>query len=253
MWPGKLAALAGFRALRHLDLQLVGVDQVVRGHAETRRGHLLDRAAPQIAVRVGLEALFVFSALARVGLAADAVHGDGQRLVRFLADRSERHGARGEALHDFLGGLDFFERNRRVALLQLHQAAQRAQVGALLVDEVGVFLKCLEAVLPHGLLQLADGQRIQQVIFAVDALVITAADRKLGLELGQRTEGVLVFHLRLGRENGESDSLQSAKLCRRSTRRSILCSARWLRKPARPDSSAAWRCPSSRRSSASPS
>ena len=40
---GQLAALAGLGALRHLDLQLVGVDQVVAGDAEAARGHLLDR------------------------------------------------------------------------------------------------------------------------------------------------------------------------------------------------------------------
>ena len=34
---GKLAAFAGFRALRDLDLQFVGVDQIVARDAETRR------------------------------------------------------------------------------------------------------------------------------------------------------------------------------------------------------------------------
>ena len=126
--PGKLAALAGFRALRHLDLQLVGVDQIVRGHAEARRRHLLDRAAPQIAVGVWLEALFVFAAFARIRFAADAVHGDGQRFVRLFADGAERHGAGGKALHDFFRGLDFFERDRLRRFLQLHQAAQRAKI-----------------------------------------------------------------------------------------------------------------------------
>ena len=58
------------------------------------------------------EALFVFAALAGVGLAADAVHGDGQRLVRFLGNGAERHGAGGEALDDLRGRLDFFERHR---------------------------------------------------------------------------------------------------------------------------------------------
>ena len=33
-------------------------------------------------------ALRIFAALAGVALAADAVHRDGQRLVRFLADRA---------------------------------------------------------------------------------------------------------------------------------------------------------------------
>ena len=49
---GKLAAFAGLGALRHLDLQFVGIHEVVRGDAETRGSHLLDGAAPQIAVGV---------------------------------------------------------------------------------------------------------------------------------------------------------------------------------------------------------
>ena len=79
---GQLAALAGLRALGHLDLQLVGVDEVVRGHAEAARGHLLDRRAARVAVRVGREAARVLPALARVRLAAEAVHRDRERLVR---------------------------------------------------------------------------------------------------------------------------------------------------------------------------
>ena len=49
---GQLAALAGLRALRHLDLELVGVRQVVDVHAEAARGDLLDRRAARVAVRV---------------------------------------------------------------------------------------------------------------------------------------------------------------------------------------------------------
>ena len=142
-------------------------------------------------------------------LPADAVHGDGKSLVSFLADGPERHGAGGEALDDFFGGLDFLERNWCVALFQLHQAAQSTEVGALFVDEVGVFLKCLGAFLPHRLLQLADGQGIQQVIFAVHPLVITATDRELSLELGERAEGVVVLQQRFGSENRESNAFEA--------------------------------------------
>src|SRR5260221_12091218 len=74
---GELATLAGFRSLRHFDLQLVRVYQIVCGYAEPRRGHLLDSAAAQIAAGIGLETFFVFSTFAGVGLATDAVHGDG--------------------------------------------------------------------------------------------------------------------------------------------------------------------------------
>ena len=42
---GQLAALAGLRALRHLDLHHVGIDQVLGGRAEPARGDLLDRRA----------------------------------------------------------------------------------------------------------------------------------------------------------------------------------------------------------------
>jgi len=34
---GKLAALAGLGALRHLDLQFVGIERGTRGHTEARR------------------------------------------------------------------------------------------------------------------------------------------------------------------------------------------------------------------------
>ena len=41
----QLAAFAGLRALRHLDLQFLRVDQVLAGDAEAARGDLLDRAS----------------------------------------------------------------------------------------------------------------------------------------------------------------------------------------------------------------
>ncbi len=112
MWPGQLPALAGLGALRHLDLQLVGVDQVLAGHAEAARRHLLDRAALRVAVGHRQEALGVLAALAGVGLAAEAVHRDRQRLVRLLADRAVGHRAGGEALDDRLDRLDLVDRHR---------------------------------------------------------------------------------------------------------------------------------------------
>ena len=51
----KLAALTGFRALGHLDLDVGAVGQVVAGHAEPAGRHLLDRAAAPVAVLVGVE------------------------------------------------------------------------------------------------------------------------------------------------------------------------------------------------------
>jgi hypothetical protein len=47
----QLAAFAGLGALRHLDLHHVGVDEILRRHAEAARRHLLNGRAHGIAVR----------------------------------------------------------------------------------------------------------------------------------------------------------------------------------------------------------
>src|SRR5271167_2643432 len=86
---GKLAALSRLGALRHLDLQFVGIDEVMARDAEARRRHLLDRTAAEIAVGIAHEARGILAALAGVALAADAVHRDREIFVRFLADRAE--------------------------------------------------------------------------------------------------------------------------------------------------------------------
>src|SRR5690606_28473626 len=92
----ELAALAGLRALRHLDLDVGRVREVHARHAAPARGHLLDRAAA-----LGVEqSLDVLAALARVRAGAEAVHGDRQRLVRLLADRAIAHRTGVEALDD---------------------------------------------------------------------------------------------------------------------------------------------------------
>ncbi len=109
---GKLATLARLGALRDLDLQIVGVDQILGGDAEPAGRHLLDRRTHRIAVRQRLEAGRFLAALAGVGLAAEAVHGDRQRRVRLERDRAERHGPCGEPLDDLADRLDLVERYR---------------------------------------------------------------------------------------------------------------------------------------------
>ena len=103
---GKLAALAGLGTLGDLDLQLVGVDEVLRGHAEASGGDLLDFVVAQrddaLVVAVGRVGRRVFAALAGVGARAQHVHGDGDGLVRLGTERAQRHGAGDEALDEAL-------------------------------------------------------------------------------------------------------------------------------------------------------
>ena len=121
---GQLSALTGLGSLRHLDLQLLCVDQVVRRDSKPRRGHLLDVRILRVTVRQRNEPLRILAALARVALGTDPIHRDRQRLVRLFADRAEGHGAGGKSLDDFFRRLDFVERNRLRQEFEVKQAAQ---------------------------------------------------------------------------------------------------------------------------------
>ena len=189
---GQLAALAGLRALRHLDLDVVGVDQVLARHAKAARGHLLDGAAARIAVGVRDIARRVLAAFAGIRLGADPVHGDGERLVRFLADRPERHRAGREARDDRLDRLDLVERQRLRRVLELEQAAQRREALALVVHRFRVVLE--DAVLPAArrVLQLEHRVRIEQVILAVAPPLVLAAPFEVGLGDRPRRERLQV-------------------------------------------------------------
>ena len=170
---GQLAALAGLGALGHLDLQVVGVGEVLRGDAEATRRHLLDGAAP---LRV-VEALGVLAALAGVRLAAEAVHGDGERLVRLHRDRAVAHRAGGEALDDLAHRLDLVDRHRRRAspVLEPEQAAERGELAGLVVDAGRVLLEDVVALRARGVLELEHRLRVEEVVLALAAPLVLAA------------------------------------------------------------------------------
>ena len=217
MPPGQLAALARLGALGHLDLQVVGVDQVLAGHAEAAGGHLLDRAAAQVAVVVGGEAIGVLAALAGVGLAAQPVHGDGHGLVGLGRDRAVGHGPGGEALDDLADRLDLVDRDgRALARGEAEQAPQRGQVAALVVDGAGVLLEDLVALGAGGVLELEDGVGVEQVVLALAAPLVLPAHGQLAVGLlgGSVGEGHGVALGHLPGHLVEPDAAQPATRCR---------------------------------------
>ena len=109
---GKLPAFAGLRTLCDLDLEFGTVDEVVNRHPETSGGDLLDFADRPVAVFADGITCGVLPAFAAVAARAQAVHRDGQRFMRFLADRAERHRSGCKALHDLGNRFDLCERNR---------------------------------------------------------------------------------------------------------------------------------------------
>lgn len=117
-----------------LDLDVIGIDEVLAGDAEAARGHLFDGAAAQVSVRIGFEARGIFAAFAGVGFGAHTVHGDCERLVRFLADRAIGHRAGREALEDRFRRLHFFQRDWIFRQLEFEQATQGCQVLVLFVN-----------------------------------------------------------------------------------------------------------------------
>jgi hypothetical protein len=170
--PGQLPALAGLGALGHLDLDVVGVHEVLARHAEASGGDLLDGAAALGVV----QALGVLAALSGVAAPAEAVHRDGERLVGLGADRAERHRAGVEALHDLAHRLDLVDRHRRAdALLQPEQAPQGAGALGQRVDGRGVLLEDVVLLRAGRVLQLEHRLRVEQVHLALAAPLVLPA------------------------------------------------------------------------------
>ena len=154
---GQLAAFAGLGALGHLDLDVVGNDQIYGGDTEAARRDLLGVRAHRVAIGHGHETIRFLAAFAGVGTAADAVHGDGQRGVRLAADGAEAHRPGGETLDDIDRRLDFVQGNAGDVGLAAHQAADGQEAARLLVDTGGEGLVLVRQIAAHGVLQAADG------------------------------------------------------------------------------------------------
>ena len=101
--------------------------------------------------------------------------------MRLLADRSVRHRAGREPLHDRVDRLDFVDRHRRRARRDLEQAAQRREALALIVDELRVLLENLVLAASRRVLQLEDRVRVEEMHLAVAPPLVLAALVELGV------------------------------------------------------------------------
>ena len=174
---GQVATLARLCALGHLDLNLEGAAQVAARHAKARACHLLDGGVLGVTVSQRGLAARILAALARVGTAVQAVHGDGHALVCFLADGTVRHGAGVKAANDVERGLDLVECHRGAAAgIKVQQVAQ-AHGTAGAVQAGAVLLKGVVAVLTAGGLQQIDSLRIDEVILAAERAPLGQAQR----------------------------------------------------------------------------
>ena len=176
---GQLAALAGLGALGHLDLQLVGVDEVVGGHAEAARGHLLDGRAHAVAVGQRLVARRVLAALAGVGARRP---GGSWRWPASCAPptrSSRRTWRRWRSAARCARTGSTSSRGTGARSRELEQVAQRDGRLGVVVDEARVLPVQLVVARAHGLLQLGDGLRVVQVALAAQAPLVEAARLQL--------------------------------------------------------------------------
>src|ERR687890_460253 len=224
--PRQLAALARLGALGHLYLQLVGVDQVLGRDAEAPAGNLLYGAATAVAVLLGRKAPGIFAALSSVGLAPDAVHRDGQGLVRLLRERAEGHRAGRKTLDYLAGRLDLLFRYR--VLLEREEAAQCGEARAVLVEVMGELLEGIEAARLDGPLQGRDARLVPLMILALrPELVFAPYFEFLGVVLG-RGEGAPVALERLARQGVHSDAAHTRGGARKGSVYKLLVQAHGL-------------------------
>src|SRR5680860_549758 len=161
----KLSALARLGALGDLDLDLVGVDEVLDRHPEATGGDLLDGRAPLV-----VEAGAVLAALAGVRLAAAPAHRAREPLVGLRRQRAEAHPAALEALDDLRGGLDLLEWDRLDALVgEAQQPAQRRVLDRDVVDVGLEALVGLRLLAARGVLEVGDRLRVPAVELAAAA------------------------------------------------------------------------------------
>ena len=163
---GQVATLTGLGALGHLNLNLEGAAQIAARHAKACACHLLDGGVLGVTVSQRGLATRILTALAGVGTAMQAVHGDGHALVCLFADGAIRHGTGVKAADNVERRLDLVECHRGAAAgIKVQQVAQ-AHGTAGAVQAGAVLLKGVVAVLAAGGLQQVDSLRIDEVFLA---------------------------------------------------------------------------------------
>ena len=176
---GKLPALARLGTLRHLDLQFLGMNQVVCRDPEARRGHLLDGTVLGIAVWKRHEPFRVLAALSGVALGTQPVHSDGQGLVGFFADRAEGHGASRKPFDDLLRWLDFLQRDGLRQGLELQESSDVRPALALVVHQRGELFIGLGVIRLGRVLEPVNRLRVPVVVLTLNSIVDFSAKVEL--------------------------------------------------------------------------
>jgi hypothetical protein len=132
---GKLTTLTRLSTLSHLDLELIGISEVVGGNTETSRSNLLDSGAHSITVLHAQATLGIFTTFTSVGLATQTVHGDSKGRVRLHGDGTVRHGTGNKAAHNVSPRLDLVDGNGCTVIeVEVKEATEGAVLDTLVLS-----------------------------------------------------------------------------------------------------------------------
>ena len=164
----QLPAFAGLGALRDLDLDDLGIDEILGGDAEAAGRNLLDLRHALVAVTRGILAAFT-----RVRAATHAVHRDRERLMGLGRQRAERHAGTVEARQNFLDRLHLVKRHGFAGRLDVHQVAQCCD--RPFVNQPRIFSITFKVTGLYRGLQGCDDVRVIAMIFTVVHILVQTA------------------------------------------------------------------------------
>ena len=157
----QLTTFAGLGTLRDLDLQHIGVNQILRRHTKASGRNLLDTRGT-----LGTVTRRVFTPLTGVGASAKTVHCLGNGLMRLRRQGSERDTRRVKALEYLLKGLNLVERDRRLIITHFQEVTQRRH--RAVVYQSRVFKVLIVAITLHGILQRTYHIRVVRVVLTTE-------------------------------------------------------------------------------------
>ena len=138
---------------------------------------MLDGGIGIVAIRPRFCPCRVLTALATIAARANAVHRDGERLMRLGRERAQRDARRQQPLADFGDALHLLQRDGLEALgAEIQQVAQRHRRAA--AHTLRIALEHLIAVGGHGLLQRVDQRAVKGMRLAPAAQLVQATHRQ---------------------------------------------------------------------------
>ncbi len=136
---------------------------------------MFDCTVARVSVRVEEVTIRILAAFTGIALAANAVHGNRQRFVRFLADRAIGHRTRLKSFDNHFDRLDLFDGNRPARGLELHEPAQSTQLARLIINARAVFPEGIIVAGATSVLKLMNGLGVKLVYFAVTSILVLAS------------------------------------------------------------------------------